>query len=213
MNRKPLILLDWDLTLVDSEYQKIHVFLHAFFGNLPYSLFVLHKLKDIFHMNVVDFVNIMHAGSNMSKAKILRTYHNECIKYSESVTFKGLNLLKFLKKKKYRVGIITNDYANNVKYICKKYNMHIEYIADTMMVPGKPSPVSIQVALKHFGVRPSAAFYIGDAPTDIRAGRRAGVKTIALKTIYHSYRVLKRERPDFIVDNINDVIGIVIPRD
>ena len=209
MNSQPLILFDWDLTLVDSEYQKVHVFLHAFFRSLPYSLFVLHKLKDVFHMNVVDFVKIMHAGSTMSKDDILDEYHKKCVKYSGSVVFKGLNVLRTLKKRGFKVGIITNDYAPNIRYICKKYRVKVEYIADTMLVPGKPSPVSLQVALKQFHVNPKNSFYIGDAPTDILSGKRAGVKTIALKTLYHSRKTLKRKHPDFIINDINDVIDIV----
>ena len=207
MTLQPLILFDWDLTLVGSERQKICVFFRALWKNFPRSLLVLHKLKNLFHMNVVDFIHIM--GDRRPLNIILKEYHEECNRFSHLVSFRGLPVLRFLKKNGFRVGIITNDYSPNITFLCKKYNIKIEYIADTTRVREKPNPVSINLALKHFRVKPKNAFYIGDAPTDVRAGKRAGVKTIAIKTLYHSRRVLKREHPDFIVDDIHDVIGIV----
>ena len=36
----------------------------------------------------------------------------------------------------------------------------------------------IQLAAKRLGVRPSECVYVGDSPTDIEAGKAAGMKTI-----------------------------------
>lgn len=205
MSKRPLFLFDWDLTLVDSELQKIFVFSRAILGN-PRALIFLPKLKNIFHMNVIDFVRI--CGSSKSDAESLRVYHRECNRFSNLVKFKGLKVLKFLKKNGYRVGIITNDYSLNVFHILKKYGVRVDYVADTTKTREKPFPDSILLALKHFGVSPNNAYYIGDSPTDIIAGRRANVHTVALKTLYYSSGALRKVRPERIINNINDVLKI-----
>ncbi len=43
----------------------------------------------------------------------------------------------------------------------------------------KPNPGPIEFALSQLGARPEDAVYIGDAPSDLEAGRRAGVLTAA----------------------------------
>lgn len=45
----------------------------------------------------------------------------------------------------------------------------------------KPDPDIIHGALKKAGAEPDQAVFIGDTPYDVEAGRRAGVRTIALR--------------------------------
>ena len=205
--RKPLLLFDWDLTLADTERQKLHVFFSTVRTHGVTAFHILSHLQDIFHMNVIDFANILKEKQSIRTT--LDEYHENCKKYSYLVRFKGEHLLHELKKKGYKVGIITNDYAPNVQYVLKQHHITMEYIADTTKTKEKPSPDSIIKALKHFKTKSQDAYYIGDNTTDVQAGKRAGVHTIALTTWYHSRNTLNQERPEHVIDDINDVLRIV----
>lgn len=73
----------------------------------------------------------------------------------------------------------------------------------------KPDPEMIRKALNSLGEIPQTAVVVGDTGNDILAGKRAGTKTCAVTYGYSSRELLKKEEPDFIIDNLTDLIGLV----
>jgi len=116
---------------------------------------------------------------------------------NESVLFNGLDeALLHLEKHQIPWGIVTNK----PEYLALPLLIELELIdrascivcGDQVKNP-KPHPESIILACKQINILPTNAIYIGDAERDIRAGRLAGLKTIACAFGYI---------PD--TDNIND---------
>ena len=52
------------------------------------------------------------------------------------------------------------------------------------------------------------SWMIGDRPTDIECGFRAGVKTIGLTNKKYNFNKLKK-KPNFFVKNIDQVISLI----
>ncbi|MBA3724217.1 MAG: HAD hydrolase-like protein [Candidatus Levybacteria bacterium] len=73
----------------------------------------------------------------------------------------------------------------------------------------KPHPRPILLALENLKTAPSSAITIGDTIYDIEAGRRAGTKTIGV-TYGSSGKHISEAKPDFIVDDIADILSIVL---
>jgi phosphoglycolate phosphatase-like HAD superfamily hydrolase len=46
---------------------------------------------------------------------------------------------------------------------------------------------------------------VGDSVADIRAGKNAGIKTVAVLSGIFSRRELERENPDLILENVNQL--------
>lgn len=67
----------------------------------------------------------------------------------------------------------------------------------------------IQTALMHFDTRPNHTVMVGDTRGDIRAGKTAGVGTIAVTWGYQSSATLAAEVPDFCVDVPADIVSLV----
>ena len=63
----------------------------------------------------------------------------------------------------------------------------------------KPDPAPVLEALARLGATPEGACYVGDAPFDLRAGRAAGVATIAVTWGFFSPADLLAEGPDIVV--------------
>jgi HAD superfamily hydrolase (TIGR01509 family) len=66
----------------------------------------------------------------------------------------------------------------------------------------KPSPEGILVALKRLGVPPQNAIYVGDMPTDIEAGKGAGLAaTVGAAYGFFSSEKLKDAGADYIIES------------
>ena len=48
-------------------------------------------------------------------------------------------------------------------------------------------------------------FYFGDTPNDIEAARTNGIKSIAISTGMFAYDVLKKHKPDFLLNGLKDI--------
>ncbi len=74
----------------------------------------------------------------------------------------------------------------------------------------KPHPEPVLTALEQLGAAPSAALMVGDAETDIESGRAAGTATCAVTYGYRPAALLHQFRPDFMLGDIRDLVGIVL---
>lgn len=63
--------------------------------------------------------------------------------------------------------------------------------------------------LTELNFNPNSTFYVGDMTHDIDTGKSAGVKTIAITTGYQSREILRNANPDYIVDDISQILCIV----
>ena len=72
----------------------------------------------------------------------------------------------------------------------------------------KPSPHLIETVIKKLNVKKTEAMYVGDMTIDVRAGKNAGVKTIAIVG-GSSYRSeLKKTKPFKIITQLSELLGI-----
>ncbi|MBV9467617.1 MAG: HAD family hydrolase [Abitibacteriaceae bacterium] len=76
----------------------------------------------------------------------------------------------------------------------------------------KPSPDGILLVAQELGVAPQHCVYIGDAPSDIEAGKAAGMLTIA--AAWHSYygERLRDSNPDYWAATPADVQKLITER-
>jgi len=69
----------------------------------------------------------------------------------------------------------------------------------------KPSPEALIKCAKNFGIQTGECIIVGDSIADIKAGKAAGAKTVAVLSGIFSREELKREKPDLILENINQL--------
>jgi HAD superfamily hydrolase (TIGR01509 family) len=72
-----------------------------------------------------------------------------------------------------------------------------DHVQGTDGFPAKPEPDVILASLRVFGARPEDCLFIGDAPADMEAGRRAGVHTCAVRWGYGDIEEMSRWQPDY----------------
>jgi phosphoglycolate phosphatase-like HAD superfamily hydrolase len=67
----------------------------------------------------------------------------------------------------------------------------------------KPSPETLITCAKRMSIDTCACLVVGDSVADIRAGKAAGAKTVAVLSGIFSCEELENEKPDLILANVN----------
>lgn len=74
----------------------------------------------------------------------------------------------------------------------------------------KPNPDPLLVAMSRLGRDVADGAYVGDAPYDIRAGRAAGMATIAVTWGFFAESDLHAEGPDLMARTVDDLRAILL---
>ena len=82
---------------------------------------------------------------------------------------------------------------------------YFDHVQGTDGFPAKPEPDVILASLKIFGMKPQDCLFVGDSPTDMEAGRRAGVKTCAVLWGYGRREDMARWEPDYWVEHPSEL--------
>jgi len=85
---------------------------------------------------------------------------------------------------------------------------HFEHVQGTDGFPCKPAPDVIFTALNALGARPEDCLFVGDSAADMEAGRRAGVKTCAVRYGYGKEEDLARWSPDYWVEDLRELAPV-----
>jgi len=82
---------------------------------------------------------------------------------------------------------------------------YFDHVQGTDGFPAKPEPDVIFASLQVFGARPEDCLLVGDAPADMQAGRRAGVKTCAVLYGYGQPEELAKWEPDYWIRDLREL--------
>ncbi|GAB4327854.1 MAG: HAD family hydrolase [Promethearchaeota archaeon] len=75
----------------------------------------------------------------------------------------------------------------------------------------KPDPEGIRKIMERLGVTdPSRVVYVGDMATDVRAGKAAGVKTVAVATGLVPPEKLRAEGPDVLLEGVEGLGKVLL---
>jgi HAD superfamily hydrolase (TIGR01549 family) len=77
---------------------------------------------------------------------------------------------------------------------------HFDHVQGTDGFPAKPEPDVILASLRALGADPAECLMVGDSPSDMEAGRRAGVRTCAVRWGYGNHEEMAKWEPDYWID-------------
>jgi phosphoglycolate phosphatase len=83
---------------------------------------------------------------------------------------------------------------------------HFDHVQGTDGFPAKPEPDVILASIRALGARPEECLLVGDAPADMEAGRRAGVRTCGVRYGYGDRDEMTRWTPDFWIDHPRELL-------
>jgi len=180
------VLFDLDGALVDTApdlADAVNATLaHYQLDALPYDLIRPTVSNGANGLIALAFGDDINADKHQAIKSHLIDYYQKNIA-NKSVLFEGLKLaLETLESKNIPWGIVTNKPEYLTKALLIELGLYERsgcVVCGDQVTNPKPHPEPIYLACKQLNVLPESAIYIGDAERDIRAGRLAGLKTIA----------------------------------
>lgn len=107
-----------------------------------------------------------------------------------------------------RKSTATTKTTPTARDVLEKFGLagHFDHVQGTDGFPYKPAPDVLLASLKVFGVPPEDCLFIGDAPADMEAGRRAGVRVCAARYGYGDAAEMARFEPDYWIDDLRELL-------
>ncbi|MFA5180940.1 MAG: HAD family hydrolase [Syntrophales bacterium] len=99
------------------------------------------------------------------------------------------------------LAIISSNSSQAIRKILARfrYNGCFQDILGSEFHLSKKTKIDHAVAT--YGISRENTYYVGDTSGDVREGKAAGVKTIAVTWGWHSRELLAAAQPDFLIDN------------
>ncbi|MFN7253541.1 MAG: HAD family hydrolase [Anaerobacillus sp.] len=203
------VIFDFDGTLADTLPVCFYAF-QAVFKDFDNKVVTPDELKAMFGPSETGIIRENLMDSNHDKAIELyyekyREKHLELVLENEEIN----DLLMFLKREGYKLGIVTGKASRSLLISLECLNMNdlfdVIITGDDVSIP-KPHPEGLNKALAQLNIKNSDAIFLGDSDADILAGKQANVHTIGVQW-FPNYQTLKfGVQPDQLLSNINEFI-------
>jgi len=153
------------------------------------------------------FEDLFPERSRLEMDEMIADYRRLYLARSHSATkaFPGIaDALAALPGKK---STATTKGTPTTRAVLEKFGLlpYFDHVQGTDGFPAKPEPDVILASLKVFGVKPEDCLFIGDSPTDMEAGRRAGVKTCGVLWGYGRREDMARWEPDYWAEDPSEL--------
>ena len=186
MKEYDVYLFDFDGTLCDSGKSLGPVFMHGFKAigmecrpedALEYMHYSLKETAD-------------KRGVSEEQWPIFLEAIIEALDFDESIELisffpETLEVVKGLKRRGKRLGIVSNNTTKHISLVLKRFEMEClfeVYSGSDVVEKSKPNPEPIEYALRKMGVKPGRnVVYIGDSDQDVLCGNNAHVDAILVK--------------------------------
>jgi pyrophosphatase PpaX len=209
--RFPVVLFDFDGTVVDSGAMILASFKHATRTVLDRELSDAELLSAVgtplhVQMRLID-------AERAEELVAVYRAHNEPLHDALQPCDGIVDVLAQLKADGRRLGIVTAKRGATVELAFAVLPLRDYFdvvVAAEDVERHKPAPDPLLLALERLGADPAEAVYVGDSPFDVAAARAAGVQSVAVTWggIY-TEETLRTERPDTLVSTPRELLDVL----
>lgn len=208
--RFKVVLFDLDGTLVDS----LPLILESFRAtmkqmNLPYNK------NNILKTIGLPLIDICRQFAGEKGTELFNRYleHQNTIHDLYLKEYAGTKkMLQELKDKNHLLGIVTSKRRVMAEKGIKLtgFDHFIDVLVGLEDSPRpKPGAEPVLTALQALNKMPEETVYVGDSPFDMRCGNQANVHTIGVTWGISSREQLKKENPDLIISNWQQLLDYI----
>jgi len=208
-NSDKTLIFDFDGTLADTL---------AFTINSALEISRELKLKNSEKINIekfrsmdsVDFFKELHI-SNLKLLYFLFKYQRKLtVEIENTRTFMNLpEVLKTLKEKGVKIGIVTSNSKKNVKLFLKNNDLEIFDFIYASPINYFQKNKTLRAAVEKYGLNKEGVIYVGDEVRDINAAKSAGMNVASVTWGYNFESVLSSYKPNFIINRPEDLLNLV----
>lgn len=204
LTNQKLVVFDFDGTLCDSLQEVVNEF------NAIDQTWALTPITDLNEIRNSSIQHVLEAhGVNKWKLPIIKYKLVKAIAPHIANMKPPLGIPKTLaelKKRGYKLGILTSNSHENTMQFLKNHDMNdFDFVYYGSSLFGKAR------LLKEIQSKTKAAviFYVGDEGRDIDAAKKVGVPSIAVTWGYQSNMLLSKHSPTYIIQSPQELIKIL----
>ena len=120
-----------------------------------------------------------------------------------------LPFLAWMEARGLKRGLVTRNSRKSVELVLGRLGIGFDAVVTREDAPPKPAPDPVWVACRGMGLEPSEVVFVGDFEFDMLSGRRAGVRTVLLR----SGATTTSEHADLGVDSFAELQAWLSVRD
>ena len=210
---KKHIILDLDGTIIDSRNEILKTYCIVFDKIVPDKSPEIDKLN--FSLTLHGLFQTVYAENEQDKivaAKKLFASIYDQSDYLETMLYEGvIDTLHQLKQQGHELYIATNKRLSPTMRILEKKCIKdlFSFIMANEMQPGvTPTKRQMIAELKQLG-KFEHGFMVGDAVSDITAGKEENLVTVAINYGYDPPELLATKNPDFSIDHFELLLAII----
>jgi phosphoglycolate phosphatase-like HAD superfamily hydrolase len=199
VNKRKLIAFDYDGVLVDSLKLNLTAANQAFQRlNLPLQVTSEH-MEQVENMTFEAMASLVEIPPAAMDDFLRLTYGYLADKPRPPAFFPGM--AEFIPKlaDHYLLAVVTGNEVENVKAALSSAGL-LEHFQTIVGGESIPKAEKLKNTLNELGVSPASAYMIGDAVSDLRQAKLAGVNAVAVSWGYQSLQKLSRENPDLTAE-------------
>lgn len=114
-----------------------------------------------------------------------------------------IELLTNLKRKGFKIGVVSNKFDKAVKKLCDEYFCGLIDVAtgESETIPKKPNPAGVLKTIQELNANPEQTVLVGDSDVDIQTAKNAKIASIGVIWGYRDEQVLIDAGADELVDS------------
>jgi HAD superfamily hydrolase (TIGR01509 family) len=119
-------------------------------------------------------------------------------------------------KDRFRLALVSNGSKRRVQGELRKFGLGslFEFVVlGESREELKPSPVMLERTLRVLSLPPSNVAYVGDAPADIQAAKKAHILSVAIARGPILAERLEREKPDLLFEGLEEMTRFLLKTD
>lgn len=214
-----LVAFDWNGTLFADSYAiyKSDLDVCKLLKIKPISFQAFQKYYDVPIKNFYLALGVSEKEFNKKAAKIANVFHRHYEERSAKLRTRSYarRLLEWLSENNIESIIFSNHIVDPIKKQLKRLRLK-RYILAVLASSHLQSALkgrSKQEKLKHYmrehKLLPKEVLIVGDTVEEIEIGRELGVITVAITHGNCSITRLKKAKPDYLINSLKEVIGII----
>ena len=213
---KQVICLDLDGTLISTELCHVKAFQDAFTKNGYPSK--SNKSKRGINKSSIKFtmVGLLLLPRKKEVEKIsadkVQFVINDTYRYAKQIP----GVVEALRELKgsFRLAVITNSNSEEAKLLLSTLKLPSDFFDDVVSADQveKPKPDADEILKVERDLKSKVLYVVGDSVYDIKAGKAAGAKTIAVLSGQHSSKQLFSAKPTNILKSVADLPDLVFDR-